>query len=136
MLVAQLCLFVTHTVAHEAPLSMEFFRQKYWLLLLSRFSQVRLCATPPTAAHQAPLSTGFSRHEYWSGLPFPSPKRGLTDGKDMTERVHFRWGPTITTLFLIVWIFNGLKRNSVYCPTFNGGSIRSGRMFGFLFAVF
>ena len=73
MLVAQLCLFVTHTVAHEAPLSMEFFRQKYWLLLLSRFSQVRLCATPQTAAHQAPLSTGFSRQEYWSGLPFPSP---------------------------------------------------------------
>ena len=26
------------------------------LLLLSRFSRVRLCATPQTAAHQAPLS--------------------------------------------------------------------------------
>ena len=38
------------------------------LLLLSRFSRVRLCATPETAAHQAPLSMGFS-----SGLPFPSP---------------------------------------------------------------
>ena len=25
------------------------------LLLLSRFSRVRLCATPETAAHQAPL---------------------------------------------------------------------------------
>ena len=43
------------------------------LLLLSRFSRVRLCATPLTAAHQAPLSLGFSRQEYWSGLPFPSP---------------------------------------------------------------
>ena len=43
------------------------------LLLLSRFSRVRLCATPQTAAHQAPLSLGFSRQEYWSGLPFPSP---------------------------------------------------------------
>ena len=43
------------------------------LLLLSRFSRVRLCATPETAAHQAPLSLGFSRHEHWSGLPFPSP---------------------------------------------------------------
>lgn len=61
---------------------------------------------------------------------------GLKDGKDMTERVHFWWGPTIITLFLIVRIFNGPKRNSVYCPTFNGGSIKSGRMFGFLFAVF
>ena len=43
------------------------------LLLLSRFSHVRLCATPETAAHQAPLSLGFSKQEYWSGLPFPSP---------------------------------------------------------------
>ena len=43
------------------------------LLLLSRFSRVRLCATPETAAHQAPLSLGFSRQKHWSGLPFPSP---------------------------------------------------------------
>ena len=43
------------------------------LLLLSRFSRVRLCATPETAAHQASLSLGFSRQEKWSGLPFPSP---------------------------------------------------------------
>ena len=43
------------------------------LLLLSRFSRVRLCATPETAAHWAPLSLGFSRQEHWSGLPFPSP---------------------------------------------------------------
>ena len=43
------------------------------LLLLSRFSRVRLCATPQTAAHQAPLSLWFSRQEYWSGLPIPTP---------------------------------------------------------------
>ena len=43
------------------------------LLLLSRFSHVRLCVTPETAAHQAPSSLGFSRQEHWSGLPFPSP---------------------------------------------------------------
>ena len=43
------------------------------LLLLSRFSRVRLCATPCTAAYQAPPSLGFSRQEHWSGLPFPSP---------------------------------------------------------------
>ena len=42
-------------------------------LLLSRFSRVRLCATPETAAHRAPPSLGFSRQEHWSGLPFPSP---------------------------------------------------------------
>ena len=43
------------------------------LLLLSRFSRVRLCATPETAAHQAPPSPGFSGQEHWSGLPLPSP---------------------------------------------------------------
>ena len=37
--------------------------------MLSRFSHVRLCATPWTAAHQASLPTGFSRQEYWSGFP-------------------------------------------------------------------
>ena len=42
------------------------------LLLLSRFSRVRLCATPQTAAHEAPPSLGFSRQEHWSGSPFPS----------------------------------------------------------------
>ena len=53
---------------------------RYWwsqtmllLLLLSRFSRVRLCATPETTAHQAPPSLGFSRQEHWSGLPLPSP---------------------------------------------------------------
>ena len=43
------------------------------LLLLGRFSSVRLCATPMRAAHQTPPSLGFSRQEHWSGLPFPSP---------------------------------------------------------------
>ena len=45
-----------------------------YMLLLSRFSCVRLSATPETAAHQAPLSLGFSRQEHWSG--FPSPMHG------------------------------------------------------------
>ena len=43
------------------------------LLLLSRFSRVRLCATPYMAAHPASLSLAFPRQEHWSGLPFPSP---------------------------------------------------------------
>ena len=47
--------------------------ERHWLLLLSRFSRVRLCATPRIAAHQAPPSLGFSRQEYWRGLPLPSP---------------------------------------------------------------
>ena len=35
------------------------------LLLLSRFSRVRLCATPQTVVYQAPLSPGFSRQQYF-----------------------------------------------------------------------
>ena len=40
------------------------------LLLPSRFSRVRLCATPQTAAHQAPPSLGFSRQETGVGCHF------------------------------------------------------------------
>ena len=40
------------------------------LLLLSRFSRVRLSATAQMVAHQAPPSLGLSRQEHWSGLPF------------------------------------------------------------------
>ena len=43
------------------------------MLLLSRFSRVRLFATPWTVTCQAPLSMGFSRVEYWNGLPCPPP---------------------------------------------------------------
>ena len=42
------------------------------LLLLSRFSRVRLCVTLETAAHQAPLSLGFSRQEHGVGCHFLS----------------------------------------------------------------
>ena len=40
------------------------------LLLLSRFSCVRFCATPQVAAHQAPLSLGFSRKNAGVGCHF------------------------------------------------------------------
>ena len=58
------------------------------LLLLSRFSRVRLCATPEMAAHQAPPSLGFSRQEHWSGLPFPSP---------MHEREKWKWSCSVVS---------------------------------------
>ena len=65
--VAQSCptLATQWTAAYQAPPSMGFSRQEYWsgvplsspkqylLLLLHRFSRVRLCAIPETAAHQA-----------------------------------------------------------------------------------
>ena len=59
-----------HSNVNEDP---ALTRELLLLLLLSRFSRVRLCATPQMAAHQAPPSLGFSRQEHWSGLPFPSP---------------------------------------------------------------
>ena len=57
----------------QGEMNGESSMEAYTLLLLSRFSRVRLCATQQTAAHQAPPSLGFSRQEHWSGLPFPSP---------------------------------------------------------------
>ena len=58
------------------------------LLLLSRFSCARLCATPQMVAHQIPPSLGFSRQEHWSGLPFPSP---------MHESEKLKWGCSIVS---------------------------------------
>ena len=41
------------------------------MLLLRRFSRVRLCVTPQTAAHQAPPSLGFSSQEHeWVAISF------------------------------------------------------------------
>ena len=69
-------------VSKVRPLSVYFILSLYdsieciilnLLLLLSRFSRVRPCATPETEAHQAPPSLGFSRQEHGSGLPSPSP---------------------------------------------------------------
>ena len=58
-----------HVLAIVNSAAMNIFLLLMWL---SRFSRVRLCATPWTAAHQAPLSLGFSRQEHWSGLPGPA----------------------------------------------------------------
>ena len=58
------------------------------LLLLNRFSRVRLCATPETTAHQAPASLGFSRQEHWSGLPLPSP---------MHESEKWKWSRSVVS---------------------------------------
>ena len=55
------------------------------MLLLSRFSHVRLCVTPKTAAHQAPPSLGFSRQEHWSGLPLPSPMHESENESEVTQ---------------------------------------------------
>ena len=43
------------------------------LLLLSRFSRVRLCATPQTEAHQTRPVPGILQARILEWLPFPSP---------------------------------------------------------------
>ena len=63
------------------------------LLLLRRFSRVRLCATPQTAAHEASPSLEFSRQEHWSGLPFPSPMHESEKSKCSHSVVSDSSGP-------------------------------------------
>ena len=58
------------------------------MLLLSRFSRVRLCATPWTAAYQALPPMGFSRQEYWSGVPLPSPTCVQPPPSTLTHHNH------------------------------------------------
>ena len=70
------------------------------LLLLSRFSRVRLCVTPQTAAHQASPSLGFSRQEHWSGLPFPSPMQESEKWK--WKYIHFVYTNILTCIFLYI----------------------------------
>ena len=67
------------------------------LLLLSRFSRVRLCATPQTAAHQAPLSLpGIlqARTLEWVAISF---SRGSFQPRDWT------WVSCIEAKFLTIW---------------------------------
>ena len=63
----------SHEIKRRLLLGRKAMTNLLLLLLLSRFSRVRLYATPWMAAHQAPPSMGFSRQEYWSGVPLPSP---------------------------------------------------------------
>ena len=74
------------------------------LLLLSRFSCVRLCATPQMAAHKAPPSLGFSRQEHWTRLPFPSP---------MHESEKWKWSRSFVSDSLQP---HGLQPTRLLCP--------------------
>ena len=89
---------------------------KVLLLLLSRFSCVRLCATPQTAAHQASPSLGFSRQEHWSGLPFPSPMHESEKWKGSRSVVSDPQRPhgLQPSRLLRPWDFPG-KRTGVGC---------------------
>ena len=79
---SQCLMGMQHSTAVQIGYILIFLRPWY-LMLVSCFSRVRLCATPQTAAHQAPPSLGFSRREHWSGLPFPSP--GAYNGDNLSN---------------------------------------------------
>ena len=104
--------------ADSLPLSYQGSPQRgmLLLLLLSRFSRVRLCATPETATHQAPPSLGFSRQEHWSGLPWPSPMHESKKGKGSCSVVFNSSRPhgLQPTRLLHPWYFPG-KRTGVGC---------------------
>ena len=77
-----------------------FFPYILLLLLLSRFSPVRLFETPSTVTYQAPRSMGFSRQEYWSGLSFPSPSFliyfiNILGEQDISQQPNFQVGSHI-----------------------------------------
>ena len=84
-----------------------------YLLLLSRFSRVRLCVT---AAYQAPPSLGFSRQEHWSGLPFPSPVHECEKWKWSHSVLSDSWRPhgLQPSRLLHPWEFPG-KSTGVGC---------------------
>ena len=80
------------------------------LLLLSRFSYVRLCATPETAAHTAPPTLGFSRQEHWSGLPFPSPgRKAITNLDSKLKKTHYFTSMWDKCNCVVVWAFFGTQ---------------------------
>ena len=61
------------------------------LLLLSRFSRVRLCATPLTEAHQAPPSLGFSGKNIGVGCHFLLQCMKVKSESEVTQ-----WCPTLS----------------------------------------
>ena len=62
-------------------------------VLLSRFSHVRLCATPETAAHRAPPSRGFSRQEHWSGCHFILQGMKVKSESEVAQSCLILWDP-------------------------------------------
>ena len=94
--------------------NLSLFPSLLLLLLLSRFSRVRLCATPQMAAHQALPSLGFSRQAHWSGLPFPSPMHETEKGKwSLSVLSDSLWLCEILYLHLGLIFFSKANDNSL-----------------------
>jgi len=57
---------------------------------------------PWTAAYQVPPSMGFSRQEYWSGVPLPSPIKGIDVSKKKYFTFQAIWKVCVMLLFKYV----------------------------------
>ena len=76
------------TLAEKIPIIFyRFYHLHCCVCVLSRFSYIRLCATPWTVVRQAPLYMEFSRQEYWSGLPFPPPGDLPNPGTELSSLI-------------------------------------------------
>ena len=69
----------TMGAARSAPVAAPSEHVRHKGVELFVLSHVQLYATLRTAACQAPLSVGFSGQGYCSGLPCPSPHKGVRD---------------------------------------------------------
>jgi len=83
-----------HTLLCGAGWDSIHFSFASWLPVacrLSRFSCVRLFATPWTVVRQAPLSMRFFRQEHWSRLPCPPPGDRPNPGIQLCLLCPLRW---------------------------------------------
>ena len=82
-----------HQIAWASITTVSHISFMLLLLLLSRFSHIRLCATPYTAAHQASPSLGFSRQEHWSELRFLFQCKKVKSESEVTQSCPILYNP-------------------------------------------
>ena len=74
------------------------------LLLLSRFSCVRPCATPETAAHQVPIARHWQSQNLHPGPPQSKPCHSLTLKKTRGPILEVVWGiPSVVPSSEVSW---------------------------------
>ena len=111
------CKWILYQLSHKEA-------QVWLLLLLSRFSHVRLCDPIDGSPPGSPV-LGFSRQEQWSGLPFPSPVHESEKWKWSCSAVSDSSRPhgLRPTRLLRPWDFPG-KSTGVGCHCLLHGHVR------------
>ena len=84
----------------------EIYQLLVLLLLLSRFSHIRLCVTPEMAAHQALPSLGFSRQEHY----------GMSSHEKLhVNMAHCCGGHTASPPQMIILFFQSQFQDRLWC---------------------